>query len=137
MGPQEGYPGKTISYIADHMAAALSQQPNVVLLHAGTNDLLPDGSDPNVAAQALGTMLDQIIKAVPDATILTAQIIRADDSAGHENRTEAFNKLVPGIVQSRHDAGHKVLYVDFSSIGPVSLSILPIFATFIVSHHTV
>ncbi|KAL5347504.1 hypothetical protein ACLOAV_007816 [Pseudogymnoascus australis] len=52
--------GKTIKYMHDHVDESLAQKPNIILLHAGTNDMSPDssvsteGRDPAAAAERLG-----------------------------------------------------------------------------------
>lgn len=89
-------------------------------MHAGTNDMNPNGgistedNDPAGAADQLGKLIDQMIKACPDATILVAMIINTcnDDQSP---RTKQFQSLVPGIVKKRRAAGSHVLAVDFTS----------------------
>ncbi|CAM1510069.1 Fc.00g004040.m01.CDS01 [Cosmosporella sp. VM-42] len=51
--------GTTIQYIADHVGPSLKQRPNIVLVHAGTNDMNPspkistEGNNPKEAADRL------------------------------------------------------------------------------------
>lgn len=65
----------------DHIDESLAQKPNVILLHAGTNDMSPDisvsteGRDPAAAAERLGALIDKMLQKCPDATILVAMII--------------------------------------------------------------
>lgn len=95
----------------------------MILLHAGTNDLASEGSSPDASAQRLGDLIDQIIKARPQAVILVAQLIHADDheaAPGHDSRIMAFDNLVPGIVKARAENGSHALTVDFRSITAVS-----------------
>ena len=104
------------------MGPSLDQGPNVVLLRAGTNDLLPDDSSPDAAATVLGTMIDQRFAALPDTVSLVAQIINRDDSASHpgsQDRTVAYQNLIPSLVQDRYYQGRKILTVDFRSISGV------------------
>jgi len=81
--------GKTIQFINDHVDAALEQRPNLILLHAGTNDMninlgvSVEGRDPSAAAERLGNLIDKMVQKCPDAVILVAVIIntcRADQS---------------------------------------------------------
>ncbi|TLD04146.1 hypothetical protein PgNI_11221 [Pyricularia grisea] len=118
--------GKTIQYIADHIGPSLKQQPNVILLHAGTNDMnsnsaiSTEGNDPKAAASRLGSLVDQMITGSPRATILVAMIVNTcvqDQS----NRTKEYQQLIPGIVKARRDDGHHVLAVDFTDISVESL----------------
>jgi lysophospholipase L1-like esterase len=117
---QAAWSGKTIQFIADNVGPSLAQRPNIVLIHAGTNDLnsnnviSTEGNDPAAAAKRLGLLIDKFIDACPDATILVAMIIGTWDPA-QAHRTHQFDALVPGVVRQRRDAGKRVLAVDFTS----------------------
>ena len=116
----EGHGGATISQIATFAKKSLSSRPNVVLLHAGTNDLLADPpKEPyDGAAVRLGGLLDQITSACPDATILVAKIIHSDDNSDGLSRIASYNAQIPGLVSSRVAAGHAdIAVVDFTAIG--------------------
>ncbi|KAL0935641.1 GDSL-like Lipase/Acylhydrolase [Colletotrichum truncatum] len=119
--------GRTIKYISDSVPQSLKQRPNVVLLHAGTNDMNLnelisfEGNDPAGAALRLGALIDKIIAACPDAAVLVAQIINTCDP-GQQPGTEVFQKLIPEVVQKRRDDGHHVLAVDFAAAGDDILS---------------
>ncbi|KAH6888521.1 GDSL-like Lipase/Acylhydrolase [Thelonectria olida] len=113
------WPGKTIQYISDHIGPSLDQQPNIILLHAGTNDMDDrpersiEGNDPVKTAKRLGDLVDQMIEACPDAVILVAVIIGTCDP--HKaTTTPEYQALIPGIVEERRAANHSVLAVDFS-----------------------
>lgn len=98
----------------------MKQRPNIVLVHAGTNDMNPslniakEGNDPAGAADRLGKLLDKIIKACPDATILVGMIINTCDP-NQSPRTKEYQALIPGVVKKRKDAGHHILAADFTS----------------------
>ncbi|KAK3699765.1 hypothetical protein LTR37_016274 [Vermiconidia calcicola] len=117
-----GYPGKTIQYIAVQAGSSLVQNPNIVLLMAGTNDMNPDpstsieGSDAQGAAQRLGNLVDQILTAVPNTVVLVAKVPQAAPATQGAN-INAYNALIPGIVQQRASAGKHVQLVDMSVIG--------------------
>ena len=121
-GNQEGYPGHTIQYISDHCGGGLNQNPNIVLLMAGTNDMLPDpkvsteGSDPMQASQRLGDLIDKINKQLPQTVVLVAQLTGVDDSQQHTNNTAAYNKLIPGVIGARAKAGFKVATIDMTTV---------------------
>lgn len=89
-----------------------------MLIHAGTNEL---GSDPPVdpydtAANRLGALIDEIIAACPDATVLVAQIITNPNPAT-KARIKAFNAQVPSVVDARIANGHQnIATVDFNSL---------------------
>ncbi|KAK2026163.1 GDSL-like Lipase/Acylhydrolase [Colletotrichum zoysiae] len=125
-GYHAGWPGKTIQYIADNVGPSLAQRPNIILLHAGTNDMnrnrtiSVEGNDPEGAADRLGGLVDQMIAACPDATILVAQIINTCLEDQRPATTE-FQQLIPSVVKERRNAGHHVLAVDFTTLGDAIL----------------
>lgn len=115
----EGYPGYKISDLANNtspqLGATLAQQPNIVLLHAGTNDMASSNTSTDAGAPArLGALMDQIFAAVPNTTLLVAQIIQL---AGQQARVDAFNAAIPAQVQQRVAKGRKVLAVNMTMIG--------------------
>ncbi|KAK3670253.1 hypothetical protein LTR78_009908 [Recurvomyces mirabilis] len=108
----EGHSGWVISQIAGAAAQITSLDPGIVLLHAGTNDC----NNPSLAAtayQRLGSLVDQLIKQWPDATILVAKIIPSTNS-GTNTAISNLNAQIPGLVATRANAGHKVAVVDMS-----------------------
>lgn len=124
---QGAWSGQTIQFMSEHIDASLAQLPNVILLHAGTNDMNPrpevsvQGSDPVGAADRLGKFIDKITTAVPDAVVLVAVIINSCAPI-QQNNVREFQALIPGVVQPRLEAGKHVLAVDFSQLGDVVLS---------------
>ncbi|KAK1523960.1 uncharacterized protein CCOS01_09047 [Colletotrichum costaricense] len=118
--------GQTIQYISEHVSSSLEQRPNIILVHAGTNDMNPNlniakqGNDPSRAASRLGKLIDQIVDACPDAVVLVAMIISTCEEAQQVN-TAQYQALIPGIVQSRRAIGKHVLAIDFTTFPTGSL----------------
>jgi len=80
---------------------------------AGTNDCnQPD--DPANAPARLGSLIDEIAAACPDAVVIVAQLTPIASSASEAN-VVAFNAAVPGVVATRAAAGRKVMTVDMSN----------------------
>lgn len=117
---QAAWSGKTIKYMHDHIDGSLAQRPNIILLHAGTNDMSPDssvsteGRDPAEAAQRLGALIDKMVSKCPDATILVALIIPTTRVTQIPQTTQ-YQALISGIVQTRYAAGKHVIAVDFTT----------------------
>ncbi|KAF2158456.1 carbohydrate esterase family 3 protein [Zasmidium cellare ATCC 36951] len=116
-----GYPAKTIQYIGSQAPSSLAQNPNIVLLMAGTNDMnsnpyiSTEGDDPAAAAGRLNTLVGQIFDAVPNTVVLLGKIPNiADDD--QEVRTKQFNDLVPQIVYDRASSGQHIQLADMSVI---------------------
>jgi lysophospholipase L1-like esterase len=115
----DGYNGATISEIASHSetASALAQLPNIVLLHAGTNDM-NQNKDVNGASQNIGALIDQVIAASPNTTVFVALLVPSKNSATQDNIIQ-FNDNLPSVVAARSDAGHRVFLVDmFTQLHP-------------------
>jgi lysophospholipase L1-like esterase len=114
----EGHSGWTISQIDANVNTWLrNSSPRTVLLHIGTNDMYGDTSG---APGRLGTLLDHITAAAPDADVFVATIIT---SSGRDTPIRNFNAAVPGLVQSRANAGKHVHLVDmYSALTPADLA---------------
>ena len=117
----EGHPGYKISDIAALTNASLSTyKPNLVLLDAGINDL---GQNYQIASapSRLASLIDQVLAAEPDATVLVATLIINGD-ATLESERETFNSQLPAIVQARANAGKHVALVDMGALTTADLS---------------
>lgn len=115
----DGYNGATIDQISSNVdtASALAELPNVVLLHAGTNDMNLN-SDVAGAPTRLGNLIDKIIAASPNATVFVAKIISSRNAAT-QARIVDYNDAMPAVVAARSDAGHKVFLVDmYTQLNP-------------------
>ncbi|UZP33692.1 hypothetical protein NXS19_001508 [Fusarium pseudograminearum] len=114
-----GWSGKTIQYISDHVTESLEQRPNVVLLHAGTNDMdrrssiSKEGSEPKGAANRLGHLIDQIISYCPDAVVLVAIPLSSCDR--FKSKMPEYRAMIPEVVRQRREDGKHVMAVDFST----------------------
>jgi lysophospholipase L1-like esterase len=109
----EGHDGATIDEIASFATLSLPEQPNIILVHAGTNDMnLP--LDPDTAPTRLGNLIDELLGTCPDALILVAQIIPSGTAATQSNII-TYNAEIPDIVAARKENGSKVELVDMFS----------------------
>jgi acyl-CoA thioesterase-1 len=119
-GDHEGYGGITLEAMKPRVADWVRQAaPDVVLLHAGTNDLLA-GVSAEVAADRLEGLLAEIV-AVSDASVIVAGVWAPlpDDE---RDRAE-FNRLSAVAVAGLWERGRSVRYVDTSDLlGPDRLA---------------
>lgn len=116
----EGHSGLKILEIAG-FDSAYKERPNVVLLHAGTNDM-GKASDANGAPQRLDDLVGTLVKTLPDASILVARIIPAA-SSDTMSRIEAYNEAITTLMTTRAKRGEHVLVVDMpSSVSTSDLS---------------
>ena len=107
----EGHPGWRIDQIDANITGWLnSYQPRTVLLHIGTNDILQN-YNVSTAPNRLSSLIDRITTTAPNADVFVAQIIPLANS-GQAAAVRTFNAALPGIVQSKVNAGKRVHLVD-------------------------
>ncbi|HEX6765050.1 MAG TPA: SGNH/GDSL hydrolase family protein [Polyangiaceae bacterium] len=103
----EGHSGWTISQIDGIVPSpALGVNPHIILLHIGTNDMR---GGVNGASTRLGTLIDQIIMAQPNALLVVSNIV---PYPAESTSVTTYNAAVPGVVQMRAQAGKHILFVD-------------------------
>jgi len=103
----EGHSGWTIAQIdANAVNWLRATTPRTVLLHIGTNDMFSASAG---APQRLSTLLDTITATAPDAEVFVSTIIPL---SGADSQVRTFNAAIPGIVQSKVNAGRRVHLVD-------------------------
>lgn len=91
------------------------RHPNVVLLHAGTNDLWQEATqeERDGAPQRLGELIESIVCEDYDAIVLVARIVGNNYV---QDRVNVFNAAVPGVAYKYAQLGFKVRVADMSSI---------------------
>ena len=113
----EGHGGYTISgggnggiagTITDN--AISTYHPNIVLLMIGTNDI-NDNIDITNAPSRLGKLIDEIITDAPAALVVVSTIIPIA-APNADQRAQAYNAAIPGLVNARASAGKHVVLVD-------------------------
>ncbi|KUJ21276.1 SGNH hydrolase [Mollisia scopiformis] len=113
----EGHPGAVIDEIAQYAQASLPDQPNLILLMAGTNDMNNDNNT-TTAPDRLGSLIDECHNATMteagSAVIIVAQLTPAANNATEE-RIQIFNAAIPGVVAEKVSVGMKVLSVDMEA----------------------
>lgn len=117
----EGHSGWRISTgvnpINDRVPSpALDDDPHIILLHIGTNDATMDSGA--TMASNLATLMDNIIMHAPDALLVVAQIVpfpMSDFGADANARVDAYNALIPDLVQERSASGNHVILADLNT----------------------
>jgi GDSL-like Lipase/Acylhydrolase family len=111
----EGTSGITIGGLDGRIPMpGLNEIPHIVLLHIGTNDMY---MTPSGAPDRLGTLIDGIVMAAPDALIVVSKIIPL--SLGGSAVT-TYNNAIPAVVQKRIDAGKHIVLIDMFTGFPTS-----------------
>ncbi|WP_437968053.1 SGNH/GDSL hydrolase family protein [Sorangium sp. So ce260] len=113
----EGHSGWKIDEIARLVPTpAFNGDPHIVLLMAGTNDISQDDNLP-MAPQRLGSLLDKIFAAAPDALVVVAQLLPVSYA---DPKVITYNNALPAIVEARASAGQHVVLVDMHAGFPMS-----------------
>jgi hypothetical protein len=105
----EGHSGWTIAQIDGIVptpALGAMVNPHIILLHIGTNDMGGGGAG---APDRLGTLIDQILTAAPNSLLVVSNIIPLPNAV---NAVMTYNAAVPGVVNTRKNAGKHILFVD-------------------------
>lgn len=121
----EGYGSFFINSMLNALKAsgALSQQPNLVLIHAGTNDNDYENVTDSTTLHSgtptrLGNLIDYVLCQAPNAVVLVAEVIQNKNFDGAAQAiTNEYNAAIPGVVAERYMKGYKVRVVDMSMIG--------------------
>ena len=87
-------------------------QPDVVLIHLGTNDIFGGQSVSSTIAE-IGTIIDILREANPGVVVLVAKIIPTSDTS--RPSLDPFNEAVPGLVASKDRPESPVRLVDQNS----------------------
>ncbi len=108
----EGHSG----WRADQLLAGIGNwastyRPDVVLMHAGSNDMFQSQSVSGTLEE-LSQIIDRIRAANPYVKILLAKIIPATEWNGRLARIKALNDAIPGLVTRKNTTQSPVLLVD-------------------------
>ncbi|KLJ06977.1 hypothetical protein EMPG_17534 [Blastomyces silverae] len=110
----EGHKGFPIGPVGNTGKPNYAQRPNIILLLAGTNDVVFKINLQD-APKVLGRVVDDIVTACPDAVVLVATLPPMLD-ANREARKVAFNAALPAVIAQRTGAGKHVLLVDLARV---------------------
>lgn len=111
----EGHYGYRIDQISAITTAAVSRyNPDVVLLHAGTNDM-NQNYQVSTAPGRLHDLIDQIYNAAPDTTILVSRLILSPNPTLNA-RIQAFNESISRDVTDLQAQGKRIALVDMSEV---------------------
>lgn len=110
-----GWNGISIAEITRRLAYVLKwQQPDIVLLHIGTNDVIADAA-PDLVESRLATLLDKIFEQAPHTQLLVSSLIRVRTPNDYGVRSECIaevNKRIRRLVADLASHGKPVQLVD-------------------------
>ena len=120
----EGHPGWTIPQlggIVGGVAGWAALAPDVILLHAGTNDLggvAEPVATPADAAMRMRALLNATYAALPRVHVVLASIIGSTSKYGGAQHA-AFNALLPAVAASFSAAGHSIEFLDMAQLSGI------------------
>jgi lysophospholipase L1-like esterase len=111
----EGHSGWRIDQIDTNIDTWMnSYQPQIVLLHIGTNDIAQNYNLSNAPGR-VGTLIDKICAKLPaGGKLYVAQIVPLS-TADWNQKINSFNLQVASLVQTKADQGKPVYIVDMYS----------------------
>ena len=110
----EGHSGFRIEPIGLEGKPSYSERPNVVLLMAGTNDI-NSNTDLVNAPKRLGTLIEEIVTACPDAAVLVATLTPLLIPEWN-SKVLVFNSAITGVIGNFATAGKQVALVDMGRV---------------------
>ena len=113
----DGHNGWTVEELDAEMGGWLnSYQPDVILLMAGTNDILRGQPSPE---GDLATLIDHLFVYRPNATVVVASIAPLANPTLNA-KVASFNATIPAIVTQRFQAGRKIYFANVNGALTVS-----------------
>ena len=112
----EGYRGFPIVAIADTVTSEYPEQPNLVLLMAGTNDVI-QRHNLSTSSDAFDKLINKVVNAYPDAVVLVAEITPLLEPKREARRLE-YNSAIPGIIKKYADDGRHIAVVEMGRVTP-------------------
>jgi lysophospholipase L1-like esterase len=107
----EGHSGWRIDQISAHVVGWLtSYQPQVVLLHIGTNDIL-QGYSVATALARLSYLVDQITTMLPMAIVIVAQITPLGRPL-LDAKVREYNQGLVALMRRKEEEGQRIVTVD-------------------------
>ena len=112
----EGYGGYPLGAIEALVTSQYPEQPNLVLLMAGTNDVIQE-HNLSTSSAALDKLINKVVNAYPDAVVLVAEITPLLEPKREARRLE-FNSAIPGVIKTYADDGRHIAVVDMGRVKP-------------------
>ncbi|KAJ6508146.1 hypothetical protein C8R45DRAFT_966453, partial [Mycena sanguinolenta] len=116
----EGHSGAEIATIGADLLPDLSQNPNVIFLLAGTNDINNNDDIADAPARLLA-VVDQITATLPTAALLVGTL-PLNGNADIEVNVETFNYNITQELLRRAADGVRVYPVPMENIGPTDMA---------------
>jgi acyl-CoA thioesterase I len=105
----DGWWGWRADQIRDNVVSwATTSQPDIVLLHIGSNDIMQNHGTNAQTITEMGSIIDNLRTVNPNVKVLVAEIIPLPS----QYNVTALNALIPALVTSKNTAQSPVYLVD-------------------------
>lgn len=108
----EGHSGEYLRNISEYYLNSIDALPNVVCLHAGTNNMDKE-LDLEESPSIIEAIIDGVMEKSEGVTLLVAPVIWANNARMNRN-TNTFNKKLEAIISDRQDDGKQILSVPMN-----------------------
>ena len=99
-----------------------NNNPDVVLIMLGTNDIFGITATEKMKG-AMEKLVSSIFEQNPNITVVLASICPIAKIAARDADVDAYNAVLPGIVQEQKALGHKIEFADIHSVvSPADIS---------------
>ncbi|TFK18660.1 SGNH hydrolase [Coprinopsis marcescibilis] len=113
--------GARIDEISNYADASLPQQPQVVLLKAGTNDVGQNRDLANAPNRLMG-LVDKIFAASPNSTVLVASLVPLPFFADGQAKIDSFNERIQPLLEQKISLGLHVVFISMAAITNADLA---------------
>lgn len=110
----EGNDGFKADQIANNMGQYLGQNPRIIVLHIGTNDL-SNGESAGSTRDDVETILDAINSFDPSIKVVVSSLLPRTDAG--DTQTDSFNELLEELFYKKRDEqGFNIFYAGLNEI---------------------
>ncbi|KAL9577341.1 MAG: hypothetical protein Q9212_006424 [Teloschistes hypoglaucus] len=121
----EGHGGFPVGAVGNTAKPDYPKRPNIILLMAGTNDIIFKVDVPN-APERLGAVIGEGVAACPDAVILVGTLLPLIHPEENPELsctdTETFNSGLQEVVENYNKEGKQVAVVDMARVNASHIS---------------
>lgn len=115
----EGHPGWRTDQISTHVVKWLTTyQPQIILLHIGTNDII-QGYSVSTAIMRLNYLIDQITHTLPSAIVIVAAITPLR-RPGLASKVQEYNQDLVTLIREKQAVNRHILAVDMYDAMPLN-----------------
>ncbi|KAE8145759.1 hypothetical protein BDV25DRAFT_144353 [Aspergillus avenaceus] len=106
----EGHSGYRIEQVAQMAERTIPQQPNLILINAGTNDATQP-FHPDTAGERMNAMISRLFDAIPGTTIILSTLL---PNEGAPENAASISAQIRQIAADRREQGQRIVLAEMS-----------------------